>query len=80
MPFFSDLFSETGLTPHGFCLLWQPGLIWLHVASDMIIGVSYYAIPIALAYLRVEASGNRLRLGVLDVCRIYFRLWYDAFF
>ena len=50
MPFFSDLFSEAGLTPHGFCLLWQPGLIWLHVASDAIIGVSYYAIPISLAY------------------------------
>jgi PAS domain S-box-containing protein len=50
VPFFSDLFSEDGLTPHGFCLLWQPGLIWLHVASDAIIGVSYYAIPSALAY------------------------------
>ncbi|HYZ39548.1 MAG TPA: PAS domain S-box protein, partial [Stellaceae bacterium] len=38
-----------GLTPHGSCLLWQPGLIWLHVVSDMITGVSYYAIPLALA-------------------------------
>ena len=44
------LFSEDGLTPHGFCLLWQPGLIWLHVVSDTITGISYYAIPLALAY------------------------------
>ena len=50
MLFFLDLFSEAGLTPHGFCLLWQPGLIWLHVVSDTIIGLSYYAIPIALTY------------------------------
>ena len=50
MQFFLDLFSEAGLTPHGFCLLWQPGLIWLHVVSDTIIGLSYYAIPIALTY------------------------------
>jgi hypothetical protein len=50
MPFLSQMFSETGLTPHGFCLLWEPGLIWLHVASDTVIGLSYYAIPLALGY------------------------------
>ena len=50
MPFLSQMFSETGLTPHGFCLLWEPGLIWLHVAADTVIGLSYYAIPLALAY------------------------------
>jgi len=50
MPVFSGIFSENGLTPHGFCLLWQPGLIWLHVVSDTITAVSYYAIPVALAY------------------------------
>ena len=50
MSFLAATFSENGLTPHGFCLLWQPGLIWLHVVSDAITGVSYYAIPLALAY------------------------------
>ena len=50
MPSLSDIFSQSGLTPHGFCLLWQPGLIWLHLVSDIITGVSYYAIPLALAY------------------------------
>jgi PAS domain S-box-containing protein len=50
MSFLAATFSESGLTPHGFCLLWQPGLIWLHVVSDTITGVSYYAIPLALAY------------------------------
>ena len=49
MSFLAATFSESGLTPHGFCLLWQPGLIWLHVVSDTITGVSYFAIPLALA-------------------------------
>src|SRR5258708_12609600 len=46
----SQIFNETALTPHGLCLLWQPGLISLHVVSDIVIGLSYYAIPIALGY------------------------------
>src|ERR1700728_2001934 len=42
------LFDPSGLTPHGFCLLWEPGLIWLHAASDAVIGIAYYSIPLAL--------------------------------
>jgi hypothetical protein len=38
-----QIFTETGLAPHGFCLLWQPGLVWLYVISDAVIGLSYYA-------------------------------------
>jgi PAS domain S-box-containing protein len=51
MSYLVQWLNGTGLPPHGFCLLWQPGLIWLHVVSDALIGVSYYAIPLALAYL-----------------------------
>lgn len=35
-------------SPHGICLLWQPELIWLHVASDAVIAVSYFSIPFVL--------------------------------
>ncbi|WP_249225547.1 ATP-binding protein [Tardiphaga alba] len=34
--------------PHGICLLWEPGLIWLHVGSDALIAAAYFSIPIAL--------------------------------
>lgn len=34
--------------PHGFCYFWNPGLVWLHVVSDVLIALSYYAIPLAL--------------------------------
>jgi PAS domain S-box-containing protein len=37
--------------PHGYCYLWNPGIVWLHVISDGLIVVSYYCIPLALVYL-----------------------------
>ena len=44
------LFDPSGLTPHGFCLSWAPGLVALHAGSDAIIGLSYFSIPLALAW------------------------------
>jgi signal transduction histidine kinase len=38
------------LTPHGFCLAWDPALLELHVISDAVIALSYYSIPLALGY------------------------------
>jgi PAS domain S-box-containing protein len=45
----SWLVDQPGLTPHGFCLLWEPGLIWSTAVSDVGIGLAYFTIPIALA-------------------------------
>ena len=42
------LFDPSGLTAHGFCLSWEPGLIWTHAVSDIAIGIAYYSIPLAL--------------------------------
>jgi hypothetical protein len=42
------LFNPAGLTPHGFCLAWEPGLIWLHALADVAIGSAYFTIPFAL--------------------------------
>ena len=35
---------------HGFCFLWEPGLVWLHVASDIATGLAYYSIALAMLY------------------------------
>ncbi len=35
---------------HGFCLNWEKPLLLLHVGSDIITGISYYSIPIAMFY------------------------------
>jgi PAS domain S-box-containing protein len=40
--------DPSGLTPHGFCLLWEPWLIWTHAVSDIGIGLAYFSIPLAL--------------------------------
>jgi PAS domain S-box-containing protein len=37
--------------PHGYCFLWNPLILWLHVISDSLIVASYYCIPVALVYL-----------------------------
>jgi len=42
-------FAMRGLPPHGYCLLWDPTLLWTHVVSDALIGLSYFSIPIVLA-------------------------------
>ncbi len=44
----SWLFDPSGLSPHGFCLLWEPGLLWLYSVSDIAIGLSYFTIPLIL--------------------------------
>jgi PAS domain S-box-containing protein len=45
-----QVFSEGNFIPHGHCYLWKPGLVWLHVASDLIISFSYFSIPLLLVY------------------------------
>ncbi|MDP3839254.1 MAG: EAL domain-containing protein [Methylococcales bacterium] len=45
-----DFFDINDLMPHGYCLSWSPLLLWLHVASDVLITLSYYSIPLSLLY------------------------------
>ena len=44
----SEWLSTHGVMPHGFCYQWKPELVWLHAASDTLIALAYFAIPIAL--------------------------------
>ena len=61
------LFEPSGLTPHGFCLLWEPYLIYTHVIANTITGLSYFAIPVILTGL--------VRRRVIDVFRPAFTLF-----
>jgi two-component sensor histidine kinase len=49
MSFLDWLLNPTGLTPHGFCLSWSPGLVAMHALSDVVIGLAYFSIPLAIA-------------------------------
>ncbi|MBB3955240.1 ATP-binding protein [Novosphingobium sediminicola] len=46
-----NILNSQGYAPHGFCLLWQPELIWTHVMADAITALAYFTIPIALVML-----------------------------
>lgn len=43
--------SLAELMPHGFCLSWAPGLMWLHIVSDTLTVLSYATIPVTLMVL-----------------------------
>lgn len=48
--FLIELFSSDFM-PHGYCYQWKPEIVWLHAASDGLIGLAYYCIPVMLVYL-----------------------------
>jgi signal transduction histidine kinase len=50
MNWIERLFSTSGFMPHGFCYTWDPHVIWLNGASDALIALAYYTIPVALVY------------------------------
>jgi len=49
------VFQRIGM-PHEFCYLRDPKLVWLHVVSDLLIGLAYTAISVTLGYLVYKAS------------------------
>ncbi len=51
LDFLGVLFSSDPFMPHVHCFLGVAGLIWLHVVSDGLIGLSYVGISAALVYL-----------------------------
>jgi two-component sensor histidine kinase len=55
------LLNPAGLTAHGFCLSWAPGLVALHAVSDAITGLAYFSVSASLAYFvqrrRVQEYG-----------------------
>lgn len=44
--------------PHEFCYLRDPKLVWLHVTTDLLIGVAYVSISLTLAFLVYRSSRN----------------------
>jgi signal transduction histidine kinase/CheY-like chemotaxis protein len=90
LKFFADIFDNADLSPHGFCLLWRPELIWLQIGSDSVIALAYYSIPLALTYLVIKRrdlifgwmfwlfSAFILACGTTHVFEI-LTLWYPLY-
>jgi C4-dicarboxylate-specific signal transduction histidine kinase len=47
--FLQELLSSDFM-PHGYCYSWKPGLVWLHLVSDVLIALAYFSIPLTLVY------------------------------
>lgn len=50
-----SVFERIGMA-HEYCYLREPRLIWLHVISDILIGLAYVSISATLSYLVYKAS------------------------
>jgi PAS domain S-box-containing protein len=50
MELLGDFFAPSDFMPHGYCYLWDPGLVSLHVVSDSLIALAYFSIPATLVY------------------------------
>lgn len=60
------LFSQGGYTPHGFCIAWDPVVLWMHIGSDLIVALSYFAIPgLILVFLRRRRDATLHRPAIL---------------
>src|SRR5450631_2730787 len=64
------LTSSDGFMPHGMCYLWQPDVLTLHVASDLLITLAYFSIPFTLLYF-VRKRGD-LAFNWMFVCFAVF--------
>lgn len=84
------LVNPIGLTPHGFCLTWAPGLIWIHAISDIVIGLAYFSIPIALTFFLIRRRDLEFRwmaylfVGFIMACGMthfmsVYVLWVAAY-
>jgi len=55
------LLETADFMPHGMCLLWRPGLMALHIISDAVIALSYFALSAALGYFVAHRKALSLR-------------------
>ncbi|AEP31450.1 PAS domain S-box protein [Brumicola nitratireducens] len=47
--------------PHGHCYLWQPGILWTNVISDLVIAFSYFSIPFVLLYMVQQRKDQKFK-------------------
>jgi len=54
MPELLSTFFANNFIPHGHCYLWKPGLVWLHITSDVVTALAYYSVAVAIVYFTNE--------------------------
>jgi PAS domain S-box-containing protein len=81
---------EPDFLPHGTGYLWQPGVLWLNVISDLAISLAYYAIAVLLfwflrkrqdvkfSWILVAFGGFILACGTTHLLGVW-NLWHDTY-
>ena len=62
------LFGAATFLPHGVCMLWRPDLVAMHVVSDALIALAYFAIPWGIAWFvkrRDDLTVEHKRVAIL---------------
>ena len=59
-------FDSGYFMPHGHCYLWSPGVLWMHVISDILIAMAYFTIPFVL--LHIARRRRDLPFQALFIC------------
>ena len=58
--FLRNLFTADFM-PHGRCMFWDPGVIWLHAVSDAVTALAYFSIPPILVYFTLKRKSTAWR-------------------
>lgn len=64
------LFGAASFIPHGYCLLWRPDLVALHVGGDGLTALAYFLIPAAIVHFlrrRRDLAAEHRRMAALFV-------------
>jgi hypothetical protein len=72
--FLESLFSSDFM-PHGYCYLWKPGLVWLHLISDALIALFH---PRNTDLFHPGETRPALQLDVRQFWDIYPGLWWHT--
>jgi len=54
-------FAGSGFMPHAHCYLWKPELMLLHGGSDLLIALSYFTIPVTMAWVASQRKNLPFR-------------------
>lgn len=88
--YLETLFGAAQFVPHAVCLLWRPDLLFMHGASDLLIGIAYLTIPfVILKAMRrrpdlVDVGVARLFVAFISACALshlagLLTLWVPAY-
>src|SRR6266700_6431179 len=69
-----DILDMSTLTPHGACLLWEPGLIWLNAISDALVAAAFFATAFVLTSFLWRRWHDVMFRGVFWVLAIFFAM------